>query len=274
MKSKQRRTGNEGIALYIPEDGIQTKRKRYLRDGKVVHRTELMNESEYDLRTRYQWAYRGLVEYDGKAQNLAHLGYVGYTMQTSLLKTLAAKNRTSLVKTLKRLQATTPTPNGPRKSLKLTIQREGKRPLVATFGGLSLKRKDTVMTDQVIRPYTRTRSEIVERLRKDPCEVCGSKEHIQMHHIRKLADLNKQEKREKPLWMKVMISRKRKSIPLCKRCHDDIHHHRPKLKRQGNERAVCSDKLQARFGGGLGEKAERTSLAAYPTMTPSMCPIF
>src|SRR5712692_7781997 len=61
MKSKQRRTGNEGIALYIPEDGIQTKRKRYLRDGKVVHRTELMNESEYDLRTRYQWAYRGLV---------------------------------------------------------------------------------------------------------------------------------------------------------------------------------------------------------------------
>jgi len=234
MKSKQRRTVNEGIALYIPEDVIQTKRKRYLRDGKVVHRTELMNDSEYDIITRYQWEYRGLVEYYGKAQNLAHLGYLGYTMKTSLLKTIAAKNRTSLVKTLKRLQATTQTPNGPRKSLKLTIQREGKRPLVATFGGLSLKRKDTVIKDQVIKPYTRTRSEIVERLLKDTCEVCGSKEHIQMHHIRKLADLNKQGKREKPLWMKVMISRKRKSIPLCKRCHDDIHHNRPKLKRQGN----------------------------------------
>ena len=36
-------------------------------------------------------------------------------------------------------------------------------------------------------------------------------------------------------------------------------------RRKGNWRAVCSDKLQARFGGGLGEKAAMTSLAAYPT---------
>jgi len=43
--------------------------------------------------------------------------------------------------------------------------------------------------------------------------------------------------REMPLWMQVMIMRKRKSIPLCKGCHDDVHHHRPKSKRQGNQRA-------------------------------------
>src|SRR5713101_5902924 len=37
-------------------------------------------------------------------------------------------------------------------------------------------------------------------------------------------------------------------------------------RRKGNRRAVCSDKLHARFGGGQGEKAVlRTSLAAYPT---------
>src|SRR5713101_9909538 len=37
-------------------------------------------------------------------------------------------------------------------------------------------------------------------------------------------------------------------------------------RRKGNWRAVCSDKLHARFGGGQGEKAVlRTSLAAYPT---------
>ena len=27
--------------------------------------------------------------------------------------------------------------------------------------------------------------------------------------------------------MKIMIARKRKSIPLCKTCHDDMHHNRP-----------------------------------------------
>jgi hypothetical protein len=58
------------IGLYIPEDVLEKKRKRYLQDGKAHHRAELMNESEYDIITRYQWEYRGLVEYYTLAQNL------------------------------------------------------------------------------------------------------------------------------------------------------------------------------------------------------------
>src|SRR5262245_4412459 len=88
-----------------------------------------------------------------------------------------------------------------------------------------------------ILPYPRTTSEIVERLLHDTCEVCGSKENVEMHHVRHLKDLNKKGKREMPLWMKIMISRKRKSIPLCRTCHMDIHLNRPKSKRQGNRRA-------------------------------------
>lgn len=232
--ANRQRTVNGKVGLYIPEDVIQTKRKRYYRDGKVVHRPELENDSEYDIISRYQWEYRGLVEYYCRAYNLKGLGYVRYTMETSLLKTLARKNRTTLVKTHKRLQARTQTPHGPRKSLKLTIPREGKKPLVAIFGGISLARKDAAIKDQVTMPYTNRRSEIVERLLKNACEVCGAKEKVHMHHIRKLADLNKQGRREKPQWMKTMIARKRKSIPLCQKCHMDIHHNRPKSKRQGN----------------------------------------
>jgi len=228
------RSVNERIGLYIPEDVIQTKRKRYYRDGKVVHRPELENDSEYGIINRYQWEYRGLVDYYGKAYNLKGLGHLRYTMETSLLKTLAHKNRTTLVKTHKRLQARTQTPHGPRKSLKLTIPREGQKPLVAIFGGLSLTRKDAAVKDQVTVPYTNSRSELVERLLKNECEVCGAKDKVQMHHIRKLADLNKQGRREKPHWMKIMIARKRKSIPLCHKCHMDIHYNRPKSKRQGN----------------------------------------
>jgi hypothetical protein len=226
----KRRSVNEGIKLYIPDDVIQTKRKRYIRDEKVTHRPELMNNSEFDIIIRYQWEYRGLVEYYGMAYNTDRLNYLRYVMETSLLKTIAGKYKTTLVKTWKRLKATRKTPNGPRRCIKLTIQREGKKPLVAMFGGLSLKRKDSAIKDQVIKPFIRTRSEIVERLLNDICEVCGAKEQVQMHHIRHLADLNKKGHREKPLWMKIMISRKRKSIPLCKRCHDDVHLNRPKVK--------------------------------------------
>src|SRR4029453_17522468 len=89
-------------------------------------------------------------------------------------------------------------------------------PLVAIFGGLSLRRKQTAIKDQVLMPYIRRRSEIVERLLNNTCEVCGSKEHIQMHHVRHLADLNKKGRREKPLWMK---------------CHDDVHFNRPTFRK-------------------------------------------
>ena len=85
-------------------------------------------------------------------------------METSLLKTLASQGRTTFAKTRKRLKSTTQSPHGPRKCLKLTIERAGKRPLVAIFGGLSLRRKPTAIKDQVLMPYIRRRSAIVERL--------------------------------------------------------------------------------------------------------------
>ena len=38
-----------------------------------------------------------------------------------------------------------------------------------------------------------------------------------MHHVRKLEDLSKKGKREQPLWMKVMITRRRKVFRFAKR---------------------------------------------------------
>ena len=240
IKFDHRKTRNvKGkIGMYIPEDVLQAKRKRYTRDGKPVHRTEVIDDSDYDIITRYQWEYRGLVNYYGLAQNLERLSYIRWMMETSLLKTLADKHQSSVVKQAKRLKSTEKTLEGPRKCLRLVVQREDKKPLVAIFGGLSLKRrKKPVIKDQFLTAYIRRTSEIVERLVNDTCEICGAKEYVQMHHIRKLRDLNKQGKREMPLWMKLMISRKRKSIPLCKKHHDETHHPGPKSKRQGNRRA-------------------------------------
>src|SRR5713101_4829177 len=65
----RRRVINGRVGMYIPEDVMQTKRKRYLRDGIIMARPELLNDSEYDIINRYQGAYRGLVNYYGLAQN-------------------------------------------------------------------------------------------------------------------------------------------------------------------------------------------------------------
>jgi hypothetical protein len=143
------------VGLYIPEDVMQTKRKRYLRDGKPIHRPALRNESAYDIMVRSQGEYRGLGPDYGWAQNLAQLGSVRGTMATSLLKTLAGKHHTSVRNEATRLQGTAQTPEDPRTCLKLTIPRAGTRPLVVTCGGLALKRvKHPVIKDQVLTPYS------------------------------------------------------------------------------------------------------------------------
>jgi hypothetical protein len=229
--NRRRRAVNGKVGLYIPEDVIRRKRLRFLQGEKVIHRSELLTDSEYDIIYRSQWEYRGLAEYYLMAQNLYRLGYLKWTMETSLLKTLAAKNRTTVNTVSKRLSSTWQTSNGPRKCLKLTIPREGKKPLVAVFGGLSLQRRIyTVIKDQVIIPYIQHRSELVDRLMNDRCEVCGAIGQVEAHHIRKMSDLKQLGRKEKPLWMQIMVARQRKTLMVCRQCHMDIQYNRHKIK--------------------------------------------
>jgi hypothetical protein len=161
----RRRVVTGPVGLDIPADGRQTKRTRYLRDAPPLHRPALRNESDYDIIGRYQGAYRGLVQYDGWAQNLAQRGACRATRAPSRRTTLAGQPPTRVRKAAKRLQGTAQTLEGPRTCLPLPIPREGKRPLVAPCGGLSLKRvQPRGLTDQVITPYPRMRSDIIDRL--------------------------------------------------------------------------------------------------------------
>jgi hypothetical protein len=63
LDRRGKRAVNGKVGMFIPEDVIQAKRKRYLRDGKPIHRPELQNDSDYDIIARYQGEYRGLVNY-------------------------------------------------------------------------------------------------------------------------------------------------------------------------------------------------------------------
>jgi group II intron reverse transcriptase/maturase len=226
-----RRTVNGTVGLYIPDRVIQQKKQAVSRNGKVIHRAELLKYSEYDIITRYQWEYRGLVEYYAMAQNYGRLSAVGWTMEKSLLKTLAHKNRTTMWNIWRRLRAKTLTPLGLRTCLRLIIPREGKKPLVATFGGLPLKRRPNArIKDEAVQPYVYMRSGIITRLLRDTCELCGSQTDVEIHHIRKMADLNKPGRKEKPLWVYIMSALQRKTLAVCRACHEDIHYNGSKSK--------------------------------------------
>ncbi|MGC1952192.1 MAG: hypothetical protein WA970_06410 [Gammaproteobacteria bacterium] len=44
-----------------------------------------------------------------------------------------------------------------------------------------------------------------------------------VHHVRKLANLNSPGQRERPEWMKRMAARRRKTLIVCRLCHERIH---------------------------------------------------
>ena len=54
-----------------------------------------------------------------------------------------------------------------------------------------------------------------------------TRENLEVHHIRKLADLNRPGRPEKPAWMHLMAKRRRKTLVICRPCHEDIHAGRP-----------------------------------------------
>ena len=213
------------IGLRVPAKVIDQHCRAYMRNGKPAHRAELMNDDDYTIVSRYQSEFRGVVQYYLSAQNVAHLGKLQRVMQESLSKTLANKHKTSCRKVLRRYMGTADTEQGQRACLKVVVQRgDGKRPLIAQFGGIPLKRKrQAILVDQQPKRYWPDRVELIQRLLADECELCGSTADIHVHHIRALRDLNVKGRSQKPQWVRIMAARRRKTLVVCRTCHQDIH---------------------------------------------------
>ena len=95
---------------------------------------------------------------------------------------------------------------------------------MARFGGIPLKRKrQVVLVDRKPQLYRFNRNELIKRLLADECELCGSTEDIQVHHIRALRDLNVKGQGEKPKWIQAMAARRPKTLVVCRSCHLTVH---------------------------------------------------
>jgi hypothetical protein len=225
-----RRNVNGIIELRVPRSVVMRTCATYMRGGKPIHRPERAHESDYSIMTRYQQEYRGVVQYYLLAHNVAALKYVCHTMHVSLLKTLACKHWAKAVAMARRYRSTTETESGPLRCLKVVVPRDdGKRPLVAVFGGISLRRKETATlrdTHPDVRFLTQ-RTDIIRRLLAEVCEICGQELDCEVHHVHRLADLHKAGRPEKPWWMQRMIALHRKTLVVCAPCHRAIHHGKP-----------------------------------------------
>ena len=107
--------------------------------------------------------------------------------------------------------------------LQVVVERPNKKPLVATWGGISLVHKRKAVIEDIPYKVYGGRTELVKRLLAEKCELCGSTKNIEVHHIRKLADLKKKGQAEVPKWVQIMSARKRKTLVVCRECHVAIH---------------------------------------------------
>ncbi|WP_406114550.1 reverse transcriptase domain-containing protein [Kitasatospora purpeofusca] len=224
--TRGRRTANGSIALNVPAKVIREKAALYFSRGKPAHRSQLLNDDDYTIVNVYGAEYRGIVQYYLLAGNVCRFHRLRWAMETSLLKTLAAKHRSTVSKMAARYKAKVETPYGSRTCFEASVPRSaGRKPLVARFGGISLTRqKAAVLADrQVANP--RPRRELITRLLKGRCELCGAPEDVRVHHIRKLADLDKGDPHTE--WRQVMAKKRRKTLVVCTGCHETIHSGKP-----------------------------------------------
>jgi len=210
--------------LLIPRNVVQEKCKPYMAGGKPVHRTERTQDDVLSIIMQFQAEYRGLANYYRMALNLRDLSRLKWIMETSLTKTLAHKLKIRVTEVYRRFRTTIDTPQGPQSGLRAEKLRIGQKPLVATWGGISLARNMLAPINDNPPRMWNTRTEVVERMLAETCELCGSKDRTEVHHIRALRDLQKRGQKERPTWVQKMASRQRKTLVVCYNCHRHVLH--------------------------------------------------
>jgi Type II intron maturase len=218
---------NGAPGLKVPAAVIRKNCSRYMRRGKPLHLAARRQETDFSIVTQYQAEYRGLLQYYLLAFDVHRLWQLHWVMSLSLVKTLANKFRTSVRQIRRKYQKTVVTLHGTQKVLEVVVERGAKKPLVARFGGIELRWQKSAILDDQPREVFSVRSEVVQRLLAKKCELCGAEGNCQVHHVRKLADLNRPGQGDKPLWVKRMVARRRKTLVVCQSCHEAIHRERP-----------------------------------------------
>lgn len=166
--------------------------------------------------TLYNSVLRGLINYYGFVHNYGKFaGYVYMTLKFSCAKLLAAKYKmTSMKKVFDKFGAD------------LTIHNTNAKGKVSTYSFYKPTWK--INTNR----YLINSNPIINTINADnislaklddlSCNICGSNFRVELHHIRKMKDLNP----KLSLVDRLMAKTNRKQIPLCRECHMKLHPNR------------------------------------------------
>ena len=224
----KKRTLSGAIKLEIPSSKIKdfALKNNYgnLDDFKITHRTKLINNSELEILMTYNAELRGIANYYKLANNYHHLDRLFYLAESSFIKTMANKRRSTSAKVAnsmrKHKQGVLCLVRYDKKGNEILHQFVRMKDMPKTKGAI---KADSTQSDIISNVYKYSgRTEFEKRLLANQCEACGTTEgQMEVHHIRKLKDL-KNKKNLKYL-ERIMIERNRKTLALCYDCHHKHH---------------------------------------------------
>lgn len=216
-----KRTLTYSIGLEVPKEKIWEfcRDKGYLKLNKTpCKKSTLLHLSEYEIVQTYNAEMRGFINYYSlaPAKRLFLVEWAGFN---SLTHTLAGKFKTTCKQVRSRMKR--------EEEHYISYELKGKRRYLKVFKVKHRKDKasrnvnpDVIQTTGI---FTKQTYEILKRLDKKECEFCKKKSNdLEVHHIRRLKDLQK--KKNKAPWELQMCKLRRKTMVLCMECHDQLHH--------------------------------------------------
>ena len=186
-------------------------------DGKEIWKAKarysMKDSDDLEILRTYNSEIRGFYNYYSIANNSSIINSFKYIMEYSMYKTYATKYRTTKHNMIEKYRIN--------KDFGVKYETKDGKEKICLFYNEGFKRKDinrNADVDNVTdKRFYLERTSLIQRLEAGRCELCGAENvPIEIHHVRKLKDLN-----GKKFWEKFMIARKRKTLALCHKCHVD-----------------------------------------------------
>ena len=215
------RSVTERMQLHIPQEKLMQfcEKKGYGNYAicDPIHSNMLIRLSEPEIVKTYNAEMRGIANYYSLAVNAKRdLTKLHSIWQGSLIKTLAAKRRSSVRKVRQSLK---------RGTIKALVAQGNEGVHVFPLFNLSNMKINPSNYQKVDLPpqtwvFTLGNTELIKRMEAKKCEYCGTVQGpFHVHHVRKLADIAK----GKQLWQIAMSRRHRKTFVMCIPCHQKLH---------------------------------------------------
>ncbi len=224
--SVRTRSVNGKVRLGVPFGLTHEKAQRYTRNGKAIADAALLHYSDAHIIDTYQSRFRGLAEYYKYAVDRHELGSLKNVMQAALVKTLMEKYKLSISQVYRKYRGKVAVDGRDYITLQVAVPTKRGTRLVY-WGAVPLKVVNigTGQIDDNKFVSFEYRSDLIQRLQADECELCGSQANCEVHHVRKLSDLKQRwaGRKEKPAWVARMIAMQRKTLIVCHKCHRKIH---------------------------------------------------